>query len=152
MLTLAYAFVTGTLMGSRPDAPAADASTPPRDPADVIQVEVRNGAGVADLAAETTHYLRRHGFDGLRDALPKLFAGLQDLSRLPLDFCEEPERRRIAFGPVHEMSCVFELGPFRQFMILRLQEVDDRWYYIRIRAMNERRLRHLIAIANTFEP
>ena len=29
----------------------------------VIQVEVRNGCGVPDLAAITTEYLRRHGFD-----------------------------------------------------------------------------------------
>ncbi len=29
----------------------------------IIQVEVRNGAGVDHLAAETTHYLRRRGFD-----------------------------------------------------------------------------------------
>jgi hypothetical protein len=29
----------------------------------IIQVEVRNGAGVDHLAAETTHYLRQRGFD-----------------------------------------------------------------------------------------
>lgn len=29
----------------------------------IIQVEVRNGAGVDDLAAETTRYLRNRGFD-----------------------------------------------------------------------------------------
>ena len=30
---------------------------------EVIQLEVRNGCGVADLAALTTRYLREHGFD-----------------------------------------------------------------------------------------
>ncbi len=30
---------------------------------DIIQVEVRNGCGVAGLAAETTMFLRQHGFD-----------------------------------------------------------------------------------------
>ncbi len=29
----------------------------------IIQIEVRNGCGVPDLAAITTQYLRRHGFD-----------------------------------------------------------------------------------------
>ena len=29
----------------------------------IIQVEVRNGAGVDHLAAQTTHYLRNQGFD-----------------------------------------------------------------------------------------
>jgi hypothetical protein len=35
-------------------------------------------------------------------------------------------------------------------MVLRLQEAGGHWYYTEIRAMNERRLRHLIAIANSF--
>lgn len=30
---------------------------------EIIQVEVRNGCGVTGLAARTTMYLRRHGFD-----------------------------------------------------------------------------------------
>lgn len=30
---------------------------------DIIQVEVRNGCGVSGLAAETTRFLRRRGFD-----------------------------------------------------------------------------------------
>lgn len=30
---------------------------------EIIQVEVRNGCGVTGLAAQTTMYLRRHGFD-----------------------------------------------------------------------------------------
>ena len=36
---------------------------PARLVGDIIQVEVRNGCGVAGLAQKTTMYMRRHGFD-----------------------------------------------------------------------------------------
>ena len=48
------------------------------------------------------------------------------------------------------MSCKWEIGPFHQFMALRLITVDDQRYAIKIRAVNERRMRHLVAIANSF--
>lgn len=60
VMVLLYGLVTRTLI------PAPD----PRRSSDstdlvgsIIQVEVRNGAGIDHLAAETTHYLRERGFD-----------------------------------------------------------------------------------------
>ena len=47
-------------------------------------------------------------------------------------------------------SCAWEVGPLQQFMALRLITVDGERYAVRIRAMNERRMRHLVAIANSF--
>ncbi|TVR98882.1 MAG: hypothetical protein EA406_05485 [Rhodospirillales bacterium] len=91
-------------------------------------------------------------FDVLRDALPRLFSGLEQLGRLPLQFCEGPLTAYNAAGSLRELACTFQVGPFRQFMTFRLQEVDGSWYYTQIRAMNERRLRHLMAIANSFRP
>ncbi len=38
-------------------------SNPAQLVGDIIQVEVRNGCGISGLAAETTMFLRRHGFD-----------------------------------------------------------------------------------------
>jgi hypothetical protein len=35
-------------------------------------------------------------------------------------------------------------------LVLRLQQVGTVWYYTEVRAMNERRFRQLIAIANSF--
>lgn len=91
-------------------------------------------------------------FDVLRNALPQLFEGLETLSRLPLRFCDEPVVAYNASGELHEMACTYPIGPLRQYLVFRLQEVDGTWYYTRIRSMNEKRLRHLIAIANSFEP
>jgi hypothetical protein len=89
-------------------------------------------------------------FNALKKSLPELFAGLQDLGRIPLSFCEEPITGYNASGEFRELYCNYNFGPIRQFVVLRLQDSDKGWYFTEIRTMNERRLRHLIAIANSF--
>lgn len=60
VMVLLYGLATRTLLPS-PD-PARSSES--RDlVGSIIQVEVRNGAGVDHLAAETMHYLRERGFD-----------------------------------------------------------------------------------------
>ena len=75
---------------------------------------------------------------------------LQSLGNLPLEYCEQPVGKTNDAGAYREMSCDFALGPLSHYVVLRLQEIDGVWYYTRIRTMNERRLRHLVAIANSF--
>jgi hypothetical protein len=74
---------------------------------------------------------------------------LGSAATLPLAGCGEP---RLLAGGVDtwEMACEWELGPLRQYMRLRLVERADERHAIRIRTMNEQRLRHLVAIANSF--
>ncbi len=89
-------------------------------------------------------------FDDLRQSMTSLIQRLQSLGNLPLEYCDAPVGRANDAGDYREMACDFELGPLSQYVVLRLQEVDGVWYYTRIRTMNERRLRHLVAIANSF--
>jgi hypothetical protein len=56
----------------------------------------------------------------------------------------------MAGGETWRMECQWEVGPLRQDMELRLVERDGERYAVRIRAMNEHRMRHLVAIANSF--
>jgi hypothetical protein len=67
---------------------------------------------------------------------------------LPLTGCGDPTR--LAGGEAWEMACEWELGGLRQYMRFRLVERGGDHYGIRIRTMNEQRLRHLLAIANSF--
>lgn len=68
----------------------------------------------------------------------------------PLQSCTEPiavsggAREKDA-----ELACTWQLGPFEQHLRTRLVERDGRQYLLRVRAMNPRRLRHLVAIANS---
>jgi hypothetical protein len=89
-------------------------------------------------------------FDELRGAVAALMAKLRELGSLPLELCDEPRGRSNGAGAYREMSCRFALGPLTKHVVLRLQELDGLWYYTVIRTMNERRLRHLLAIANSF--
>jgi hypothetical protein len=60
VMLLLYGLATRTLV----PAPSPERSSEATElVGSIIQVEVRNGAGVDRLAAETTHYLRERGFD-----------------------------------------------------------------------------------------
>lgn len=73
---------------------------------------------------------------------------LGSAAALPLAGCRDPVR--LARDETWEMACEWEVGPLRQYMRFRLIERDGERYAIRIRTMNEQRLRHLVAIANSF--
>ena len=73
---------------------------------------------------------------------------LDSLAGLPLEGCGEPAARSAGDG--WQLTCEWPLGPLHQYLTLRLVERDGEQYAMRIRAMNEQRLRHLVAIANSF--
>jgi len=89
-------------------------------------------------------------FDFLRDIVPEFLEGMRSLGRLPLEACDDPTRDDNAVGSYYELDCEWSVGPLAQYSQFRLQQVDGDWYLIEIEAMNERRFRHLIAIANSF--
>jgi hypothetical protein len=77
---------------------------------------------------------------GLRDVV-------HSLSDLPLDSCDEPRERRDGSWSI---DCEWGISSLRQFLTVRLVERDGAFYSLRTRSMNERRHRHLEAIANSF--
>jgi hypothetical protein len=84
----------------------------------------------------------------LADQLQSWRGLLGSAATLPLAGCRNPVR--LARAETWEMACEWEVGSLRQFMRFRLIERDGERYAIRIRTMNEQRLRHLVAIANSF--
>jgi hypothetical protein len=74
---------------------------------------------------------------------------LGSAATLPLTGCSDPARLA-GDADAWEMACEWELGGLRQYMRFRLVERGGDHYGIRIRTMNEQRLRHLLAIANSF--
>jgi len=61
VMVLLYALVTRTVLTS--PSPTRPSEAAEKLVGSIIQVEVRNGAGVDALAARTTQYLRERGFD-----------------------------------------------------------------------------------------
>jgi hypothetical protein len=70
------------------------------------------------------------------------------LDDYPLSGCSEPAPMR-AEGS-HEMRCHWGVANVEKRLSLRLVERAGSRYYVVIRAMTERRMRHLLAIANSF--
>lgn len=66
----------------------------------------------------------------------------------PLAGCADPESA--PGGDSWSMACEWDVGPFHQFLTLRLVDREGERYAVKIRAMNEHRMRHLVAIANSF--
>ncbi len=89
-------------------------------------------------------------FNLLRSGFKTIVDELARLGQLPLEFCKDLRNGRNEAGDFRELPCTIDLGPIKQYIVLRLQEVDGVWYYTAVRTMNERRLRHLVAIANSF--
>lgn len=95
-----------------------------------------------------------HGADSpisgtpLADQLQGWRGLLGSAATLPLTGCRDPVR--LAGTEGWEMACEWEVGSLRQYMRFRLVERAGEHYAIRIRTMNEQRLRHLVAIANSF--
>jgi hypothetical protein len=115
-----------------------------------LTAQIGDPAAVEDVFSSPDSPFSDPVFDALKKSLPALFAGLQNLGRIPLHFCEAPTTGYNASGEFRELFCNYNFGPVRQFVVLRLQDSGKGWYFTEIKTMNERRLRHLVAIANSF--
>jgi hypothetical protein len=123
---------------------------PIEDPAAWLREQLTLDLSPVDAALEDLI----HGADSpitgtpLADQLQSWRGLLGSAATLPLAGCRDPVR--LARGETWEMACEWEVGPLRQYMRFRLIERDGERHAIRIRTMNEQRLRHLVAIANSF--
>ena len=115
-----------------------------------LTVDVPSDAEVGAVLDSPDSPFADPAFDVLRQAMPQLFAGLRGLGRIGAELCDKPQGAYNAAGSLREMYCTFQIGPLRQYMLLRLQKVGGDWYYTEIKTANDRRLRELIGIANTF--
>jgi len=73
-----------------------------------------------------------------------LVRGLEDLSRLPLAACGDG-------ATSSEVTCRFGVEPIGLIMKVLLIEDAEARYAVNIRTFNEQRLRHFVAVANSFE-
>jgi hypothetical protein len=87
--------------------------------------------------------------DTAQGAVGSVLGLLNQLGRLPLSACEEPTKRGEDFW---SMACRYTAGGFGVHLVERLEVNGDRRYAMTMRTMNEQRLRHFEAIANSFDP
>ena len=115
-----------------------------------LRAKVGDMGGVEGLLSSPDSPFGDPAFDALSRVIPELSKLLAAVAELPLSFCDEPHVGYNASGDFHELYCVYNAGPLRRHQVLRLQRVENRWFFTEITTMNERRLRHFLVIANSF--
>ncbi len=116
-----------------------------------LTIDVPGNAEVSAVLDSPDSPFADPAFDVLRKAVPQLFESLRGLGKIGAELCDPPQTAYNAAGSLREMYCTFQVGPLRQFMVLRLQKVGGTWYYTEIKTANDRRLRELVGIADTFK-
>jgi hypothetical protein len=84
----------------------------------------------------------------LASSLDEMVGQLRVLDQLPLQSCGFPAMT--ASEDAWQIECAWGVGPIALKGLLRLAYRDDQPYAISIYAMSDRRMRHLVAIANSF--
>ena len=65
-------------------------------------------------------------------------------------FCDELVEGFNKEGKYSQLYCSYPLGLFKFYLVLRLQKINDIYYYIGASALNHIRIRKVLEIANTF--
>lgn len=119
------------------------------DPADWLQQQVK--IDVTGLEDALTGFLDDEDNPFSGESWWTSLQGLKDvvhsISDLPLDACEDP---RESSGDGWIIDCDWGIGSLRQLLTVRLVERAGIFYTLRVQSMNQRRHRHLQAIANSF--
>lgn len=74
---------------------------------------------------------------------------VETVANSPLIGCGEG--RPLSDGSGYEIECNWGVGGIDKYLTMRLVEHGEARYFLSIEAMNPRRMRHLMAIANSFE-
>ena len=65
-------------------------------------------------------------------------------------FCDDLGQGFNKEGKYSQLYCSYPLGLFKFYLVLRLQKINDIYYYIGASALNHIRIRKVLEIANTF--
>ena len=65
-------------------------------------------------------------------------------------FCDDLVEGFNEEGKYSQLYCSYPLGLFKFYLVLRLQKINDIYYYIGASALNHIRIRKVLEIANTF--
>jgi hypothetical protein len=123
---------------------------PVDDPAAWLQDQVR--LGLHEVRASLQHLLDSSdnpiAGSRLNKSIKDWIQRSDYIDDIPLSGCQEPEPHGGPNG--WQMACRWGIGDVESQLILRLDGPAEERHLMTIRAMTERRLRHLLAIANSF--
>lgn len=113
--------------------------------------EIQNLASVERALRSEDSPLLETIFDTARTSLPDIDDTLKKAAINPEFFCELPKLGYNKQGVFRQLYCKYPLGMFKYYLLLRLQKINSIHYFLCISALNSKRLRELIEIANSIE-
>ena len=90
-------------------------------------------------------------FEYAKSSLPNIDDTIKKAAFEPMWFCEHIKQGYNKEGKYLQLSCLFPLGMFKYYMTLRLQKIGKIHYYKLITALNNKRFKNIIDIADSFE-
>ena len=89
-------------------------------------------------------------FNSARTEIPSIDDTIKKATINPEWFCEDLNDGFNKEGKYTELYCTYPLGLFRYYLVLRLQKINNLYYYISASALNHIRIRKVLEIANSF--
>ena len=117
---------------------------------DRLYNEVHNIIKVERLIRGPDSPIKDTLFDSARSSVPAIDDTLKKATLNPEWFCDSITKGFNTEGEYYQLYCMYPLGGFRFYLVLRLQNINNIYYYISASSLNNVRLRKVLEIADSF--
>lgn len=117
---------------------------------DRLHKEIHNIIIVERLIRGPDSPIRDTLFDSIRLSVPAIDDTIKKATHNPDWFCDSINRGFNGEGEYSQLYCVYPLGGFKFYLVLRLQKINNVYYYISASSLNNIRLRKVLEIADSF--
>jgi len=117
---------------------------------DRLQKEVHNIIKVERLIRGPDSPIRDTLFDSVRSSVPAIDDTIKKATLNPDWFCDSINKGFNSEGQYHQLYCIYPLGGFKFYLVLRLQKINNVYYYIASSSLNNIRIRKILEIADSF--
>ena len=117
---------------------------------DRLHIEINNIIIVERLIRGPDSPIRDTLFVSIRLSVPAIDDTNKQAPLNPDWFCDSINRGFNGEGEYSQLYCVYPLGGFKLYLVLRLQKINNVYYYISASSLNNIRLRKVLEIADSF--
>ena len=117
---------------------------------DRLKKEVHNIIKVERLIRGPDSPIRDTLFDSARFSVPAIDDTIKKATLNPEWFCDSINSGFNKEGKYYQLYCAYPLGGFKFYLVLRLQNINNVYYYISASSLNNIRLRKVLEIADSF--
>lgn len=117
---------------------------------DRLQKEIHYIVDVERLIRGPDSPIRDTLFDSIRSSIPAIDDTIKKAVLNPDWFCDKINKGFNSEGQFSQLYCMYPIGGFKFYLVLRLQKINNVYYYISASALNNIRIRKVLEIADSF--